>query len=117
YATMNHDHVALLETLRAELPSDVLLLGSSGQGVVSGDQLTEEGMVLGVMGLGGEGLRCAAAREHEVQINPADKGRSLGRSLKSQLGAEPQIVVLFYDPLSGVDVESVIAGVRTELSC
>ncbi len=117
YATMNHDHAALLATLRAELPSDVLLLGSSGQGVVSGDQLTEEGMVLGVMGLGGEALRCAAAREREVQVDPVDKGRSLGRSLKSQLGAEPNIVILFYDPLSGVDVEAVLAGARTELAC
>jgi hypothetical protein len=117
YATMNHDHGALLEALREELPNDVIVLGSSGQGVVSGDQLTEEGMVLGVMGFGGEALRCSAAIEREIQINSADKGASLGRSLKRQIGKEPEIVVLFYDPLSHVDVESVIAGVRTELSC
>jgi len=117
YATMNHDHGVMLEALRAELPDDVIVLGSSGQGVVSGDQLTEEGMVLGVMGFGGEALRCSTGMEREVHINSADKGASLGRSLKRQLGGEPKIVILFYDPLSHVDVESVIAGVRTELSC
>src|SRR6185295_20257829 len=34
YATMNHDHAELLAGLRATLPRDVLLVGSSGQGVV-----------------------------------------------------------------------------------
>ena len=117
YATMNHDHAELLQTLRAELPRDVLVMGSSGQGVVSGNELTEEGMVLGVIGFGGEALRCAAAMDREVQANPVEKGSDIGRSLKAQLGEEPKIVVMFYDPLSGVDVEAVIAGVRTQLAC
>ena len=118
YATMNHDHVVLLEEVRAALPKDVLVLGSSGQGVVAGDELTEEGMVLGVIGFGGEALRCAAAMEHEIQMAAHEKGRALGQKLKKDLGgAQPQIVVVFYDPLSGVDVETVIAGMRVEISC
>lgn len=117
YATMNHDHAALLATLRAELPPDVLLIGSSGQGVVAGDELTEEGMALGVIGFGGDALRCASAVEREVEVSPLDKGSAIGRSLKEQLGAEPKIAILFYDPLSGVDVEAIIAGVRTQLTC
>jgi hypothetical protein len=117
YATMNHDHGPLLESLRASLPDGVLLLGTSAQGVVGDDELTEEGMVLGVIAFGGEALRCAAAMEREVQVEGKEKGRGLAQKLKKDLGVEPKIVITFYDPLSGVDVESVIAGMRAELSC
>jgi len=117
YATMNHDHAELLAGLRATLPRDVLLVGSSGQGVVGDGELAEEGMVMGAIGFGGEALRCAAALEREVQVEPFEKGRALGKKLKSELGAEPKLVVMHYDPLSGVDVETLIAGMRTELSC
>jgi hypothetical protein len=117
YATMNHDHAEMLEGLRATLPEDVLLLGSSVQGVVGDGELAEEGMVMGAIGLGGEALNCAAALEHEIQIQPFEKGQALGKRLKSELGAEPKLVIMYYDPLSGVDVETLIAGMRTELSC
>jgi len=117
YATMNHDHAVLLEAFRAELPEDVLVVGTSGQGVVGGDELSEEGMVLGVMGFGGDALRAATAVEREVQVDSKEKGRAMARSLKEKLGAEPKVVITFYDPLCGVDVESLIAGMRMELTC
>jgi len=117
YATMNHDHPILLESLRAELPEDVIMVGTSGQGVVGGDELSEEGMVLGVMGFGGDALRAATAVERDVQVESKEKGRAMARSLKEKLGAEPKLVVTFYDPLCGVDVETLIAGMRTEISC
>lgn len=117
YATMNHDHGALLEALRAELPEDVILLGTSGQGVVGDDDLSEEGMVMGVMGFGGEALRASAAVQREVQIESKEKGRAMARDLKEKLGAEPKMVVTFYDPLCGIDAEAMIAGMRMELSC
>jgi hypothetical protein len=117
YATMNHDHGQLLEALRAELPKDVILLGTSGQGVVGDDHLSEEGMVAGVMGFGGESLRATAAVAREVQVDSKEKGRALARKLKQDLGVEPKMVIAFYDPLSGVDVEALIAGMRMEVSC
>ncbi|MEO8182846.1 MAG: FIST N-terminal domain-containing protein [Deltaproteobacteria bacterium] len=117
YATMNHDHAELLEALRAKLPKDVLLLGSSVQGVVGNDELAEEGMVTGAIGLGGEALHCVAALEREIQIQPFEKGCVLAKKLKDDLGVEPTLVVLYYDPLSGVDVETLIAGMRTQLAC
>jgi len=117
YATMNHDHGPLLESLRAELPPETILLGTSGQGVVGDGELSEEGMVMGVMGFGGEALRVSAAVEREVQLDTKEKGRSLGRKLKMDLGTEPKVAIIFYDPLSGVDVEALIAGMRMELSC
>jgi hypothetical protein len=117
YATMNHDHAVLLEAVRAALPKDVLVLGSSGQGVVGGDELTEEGMALGAIGFGGQSLRCAAAMQHEIQLAAHEKGRAVAQKLRADLGAQPRIVVVFYDPLSGVDVETVIAGMRLEITC
>lgn len=117
YATMNHDHGAMLEAMRAELPEGVLLVGSSGQGVVGNDDLSEEGMVLGAMGFGGEALRTAIASVRDVQVDVKGKGSALGQQLKRALGGEPNVVLTFYDPLSGVDVESLIAGLRVELSC
>jgi hypothetical protein len=117
YATMNHDHSEMLAALRATLPKDVLLLGSSAQGVVGDGELAEEGMVMGAIGFGGEALHCAAALEREIQIKPLEKGRALGKKLKSDLGVEPKLVIIYYDPLAGVDVETLIAGMRTELAC
>jgi hypothetical protein len=117
YSTMNHDHPTLLEAIRAELPEDVIVIGTTVQGVVGNDELSEEGMVLGAMGFGGEALGAAAALEREVQINSREKGLSLARRLLGDLGKQPRIVLTFYDPLSGVDVESMLAGMHEELRC
>lgn len=117
YATMNHDHGNLLAALRAELPKDVILVGTSGQGVVGDDELSEEGMVMGVMGFGGEALSAVAAVEREVQVDSKQKGRALAAKLKADLGREPTIVITFYDPLSGVNVDDLIEGMRAEVSC
>lgn len=117
YATMNHDHATLLEAIRAELPKGAILLGTSTQGVVGNQDLSEDGMVLGAMGFGGDALQAAAASVRDVQVDSKEKGRTLGQKLKHDLGGEPTIVIPFYDPLSGVDVELLIAGLRMELSC
>ena len=94
YATMNHDQPAVLEGARQALGKDVTLLGCSVQGVVSNDQLTEDGLALGIMGFGGSGVRTAAAFEREIQDGPKDKGRRLAQSLKRELGGEPKVIFL-----------------------
>jgi hypothetical protein len=85
FATMNHDQPALLEGLRAALGKDVPVLGCSVQGVVSNDQLTEDGLALGLMGFGGADVHCAAAFEREIQTDSKEKGRHLAQSLKREL--------------------------------
>ena len=115
--TMNHDQPKVLEGLRAALGPDVSLLGCSVQGVVSNAELAEEGMALGVMGFGGRDLRCAAAVEREIQDGAKEKGRRMANGLKRDLGEEPKLVVVLYDPLSGVDVETLLGGLRMELDC
>lgn len=117
YATMNHDQQAVLEGLRAGLGEDVLLLGCSVQGVVANADLTEDGFAVGAMGFGGPDLQCAAAVEREVQEGPKEKGRRMGQSLKRDLDGPPKAVLLYYDPLCGLDVESMLEGIRLELDC
>jgi hypothetical protein len=117
YATMNHDQPALLEGVRAVLDKDVTLLGCSVQGVVSNDQLTEDGLALGLMGFGGADLQCAAGFEREIQDGSKEKGRALAQRLKRDLGTQPKVIFLFYDPLCGTDVEAMLEGVRLEVDC
>jgi len=117
YTTMNHDQPAVLEGLRGVLGKDVLLLGCSVQGLVSNENLTEDGFAVGVMGLGGSDLRCAAAVEREIQNDSKEKGRRLAQTLKRDIGGEPKVVVLIYDPLCGADVDAILEGVRLEVDC
>ncbi|HVY25638.1 MAG TPA: FIST N-terminal domain-containing protein [Polyangiaceae bacterium] len=117
YATMNHDQPAVLEGVRAALGGDVLLLGCSVQGVVSNAELTEDGLALGIMGFGGDQVDCAAAIEREIQLDSREKGRRLAQSLRVQLAGEPKIIMLFYDPLCGADVEAMLEGIRFEVEC
>jgi hypothetical protein len=115
YATMNHDQAAVLEGLRSVLGKAVPLLGCSVQGLVSNARLTEDGFALGVMGFGGSALGCAVAAEREIQDGSKEKGRRLAQALKQDLGADPKVVLLLYDPLCGVNVDEILEGVRLEV--
>lgn len=117
YATMNHDQQAVLDGVREGIGKDALLIGCSVQGVVSNDTLTEDGYALGLMGFGGADVQCAVGLEREVQTDPKEKGRQLALALKRDLGAEPRAIVVFYDPLAGMDVEAVLEGMRLVVDC
>jgi hypothetical protein len=117
YCTMNHDHAAALEGLRAALGEGVQLFGCSVQGVVSNEHLTEDGFALGVMGFGGRDLEVGIALEREIQNDGKEKGRRFGQALKRNLGAEPKVVVLLYDPLCRADVQAILEGVTLEIDC
>jgi hypothetical protein len=117
YATMNHDQTALLQQLRSELGSDTLLLGCSTQGVVSNDDLTEDGFAVAAMGFGGDELTCAAAFGREVQENSREKGRQLAKDLVKRSGTPPRVILVSYDPLCGLDVENMLAGMAEEVDC
>jgi hypothetical protein len=55
--------------------------------------------------------------EREVQTASLEKGRSVARNLKREVGGEPEVALLLYDPLCGLDVEVFLKGIRQELSC
>jgi hypothetical protein len=117
YATMNHDQRAVVDGLRGVLGPNVSMLGCSVQGVVSNEVVTEDGFALGVMGLGGGGLGCAVAAERDIQIDSRQKGRLLGQALKRDLGCDPRVVVLYFDPLCGADIGELLEGISVEVGC
>jgi hypothetical protein len=117
YSTVNHDLAELFASVRSELGPDVPVIGCSVQGVVSNDDLTEEGFAVGIMGFGGSALSAATAVTHEVDVNSFEKGKRIATELKASLGRQPRLVVLSYDPLCGMDVEAFLRGAQGELEC
>jgi hypothetical protein len=117
YSSAKHDQSSVLQGLRKQLGATAALVGCSVQGVVSNQSLTEEEHFLGVMGLGGKDLSIAVAAEQNIDTESLEKGQQLARKLKKDLGAEPNVVIVIYDPLCGADVEALLRGMRLELQC
>jgi len=117
YATVNHDQQPLLRALRGALGPQPTIVGCSVPGAVGDAELTEEALVVAAMAFGGSALNCAAALERDIPTDAKAKGQALGQSLKKQLGGEPVVTVVLYDPLCGANVEELLAGMRSELTC
>jgi hypothetical protein len=116
YASVNHDQRALLRTLRAKLGPDVLLVGCSVQGL-AGPGFVREGLVMGVLGLGGQSLRVEAAIERAIETDTRAKGRRLAAHVASRLGEAPKVGVVLYDPLCNADVDQMLSGITEEMAC
>ena len=114
YATVNHDQAALLRGVREAVGPGATVVGCSAQGVMGNGIVDEGGFVAGAMGLGGDSLKVAAARVDDVQIDGEDKGRGLVRALKQELGHDPKVMLTMYDPLCGIDVNQLLAGVQKD---
>ena len=114
YATVNHDQAALLRGVREGVGPGVTVVGCSAQGVMANDVVDEGGFVAGAMGLGGDSLNVAAARVDDVQIDSEQKGRQLVQALRRELGRDPKVMLTVYDPLCGIDVNHLLAGVRQD---
>jgi hypothetical protein len=117
YATINHDHSELLAGVRKVVGEDTVVAGCSAQGIMSKGTVLEGGFAAGAMGLGGDALAVSAAIEHDVQIDGRQKGRDLAKSVKARLGRSPDLFLLLYDPLCGIDVDQVLAGLQSEVKC
>jgi hypothetical protein len=116
YATVNHDQSGVLRAMRSVL-GDVPLVGGSGQGVIGNAVVHEGGFAVGAMGFGGPGLRAATAHQSAVQVDSARKAKELAHTIRESLGMPPQILILVYDPLGGVDVNELLSGLRGEVDC
>jgi hypothetical protein len=114
YATVNHDQDLLLAAVREAVGPDVILSGCSAQGVIGHGVILEGGFGVGAMGLGGDGLKVAAASQHDIHLDGVNKGRQLARTLREQLGQDPNLLFLVYDPLCGADVNQLLDGLRVE---
>jgi len=115
YATINHDQDALLTAIRDEVGPGVIITGCSAQGVIGHGVILEGGFGVGAMGLGGDSLKAAVAVQHGIQSDGVAKGKALAANLRSQLGADPNLLFFLYDTLCGSDVNQLLAGIRQEL--
>jgi hypothetical protein len=57
-----------------------------------------------------------SAAVNDVQLDPESKGRVLVRALKKEFGHDPRLMLTFYDPLCGVDVNELLRGVHHDNS-
>ncbi|MCA9515376.1 MAG: FIST C-terminal domain-containing protein [Myxococcales bacterium] len=107
YAGVAHDQARLLAALEAELPG-VVVVGASTQGVSIPGRCYEADRFVAAAALGGEGVRARSA----VAAGFAGDPYAAGVSLAAQLGpAEgPGVTLLWYDPLSGADVQATLRG-------
>jgi hypothetical protein len=117
YGAVNHDQAAMVRTLRAALGGDVAVVGCSSQGVMTSGSVREGGYYVGAMGFGGSSLKMGTAVEHEISDDTRAKGARLAKAVLEQLGGEPKVLVLLYDPLCGADVHELLAGVREHIKC
>ena len=117
YGAVNHDQAAMIRTLRGALGSQVPIVGCSSQGIMTRGDVREVGYYLGAMGLGGGSLKVGTAVEHEIAAETRAKGARMAKGVLEQLGGEPKVLVLLYDPLCGADVHELIAGVREHIKC
>jgi hypothetical protein len=112
YATVNHDQGALLRGLREGMGPGVIVVGGSGQGVMTNGAVLEGGFVVGAMGLGGDGLAVAGACAERIDADPLAAGRQLADRVRVPMGGDPKLLLLVYDPLNGVDVDQLLAGLK-----
>jgi hypothetical protein len=112
YATVNYDQSALVRAIREVVGREVAVAGCSAQGVMGNGAVDEGGFAAAAMGLGGDGLKVAAAGAQDIQLDTAAKGRTLARTLEEQLGGPVRLMIAHYDPLCGIDVNELLAGVR-----
>ncbi len=117
YATVIHDLQAWLRGMRSALGEDVPLLGCSTQGIVGREFYVEGGYGAGAMVLAGESMRASTARQDDIHIDSRQKGAALGRTLLAGLGQRPKVVLPFYDPLCGANMDLLFEGLFDEVRC
>jgi len=115
YATVNHDQTAILRGIRAVVPPVTRVIGCSSQGVMTRGGVTEEGYVAGAISI--SGVDVATAHATQIELDTRAKGRALGNALCAALRRPPKVVVLFWDPLCGTDMDELLAGLYSEVRC
>jgi len=56
-----------------------------------------------------------AARVDDVQVDTQAKGAAIGKQLREAHAPPREICILHYDPLSGVDLDVLLAGVASQV--
>jgi hypothetical protein len=116
YLTVDHDQRAFLQGLRGALGGAVPIVGCSGQGVIGRGWVREDGRAASVLALGGDAIEATVACVDAIAEDTRGKGRALGAALRTR-GAPPRCIVLHYDPLSGANIDDLLAGLDEEVGC
>ncbi|MCA9491551.1 MAG: FIST C-terminal domain-containing protein [Myxococcales bacterium] len=106
YGTVLYDHAQLLAGVRSVVGADVTVVGCSTQGVSRPGGVDEVERVVGVAVLSGVSARAAVVES--IADDPRQAGLRLAEALGPQRGSCPML--LWYDPLTGVDVDEMLEG-------
>jgi hypothetical protein len=114
YLTVNHDQQQFLAGLSDKLGPNVPVIGCSGQGVMGRGVVHEDGYAASLMALGGDGLEVGVTRVDDVHVDTRTKGMALGRALREAHARPAKVCIVHYDPLCGVDLDILLAGVSSQ---
>jgi len=114
YMTVLYEPNVVLAAIRDELgDASVPVVGSSSQGICRMGAVTETDRVVGVAVICSEVLRARAARATNLSAEPMAAARRIAGDLGDPrtLGSTP--LLLWFDPLTGADVQALIDGLAT----
>lgn len=109
YTSVLYDQRAVLQGVRAVLPG-VTLVGASTQDLARTGDVESSERVVGVAILAGPDLRARATSVQDVSRDPGVAARVLAERLGPPEPGLP--LFLWYDPLTGINVDTLIAGLR-----
>jgi hypothetical protein len=113
FGGMGYDHLRFLAGVRSVL-GDVPLAGCSCQGVAAPPWAHENPRVAGLMALASDDLTFTHAMAEGLGRDSFEVGRRLSRELLASPPADPVVLLCFYDPLTGVNVDRLLAGLESE---
>lgn len=99
FATADHQHEVLLESIRAVMPA-AHVLGCSGEGVIAHDDSYEATAAVAVMAISSTSISFETFVVEEYAQEPAHAGRRLGQMVKASVAA-PRCLTLMSDGLLG----------------
>ena len=111
YATVIYDQEAVLRGVREALP-DVPIVGASTQDLSRAGDVEAGDRVVGVAVIAGAAVRARTATAQDVSRDPAAAARELAARLGPPSGPDAAPLLLWYDPLTGINVDVLIEGLR-----
>jgi hypothetical protein len=108
YATIMHDQARILRAIQERLPG-VPVAGASSAGVSVNGKATEAPRCLALTVVRSHAVRARVACVEDVAADAARAGRALAEKLGAA-STGPSTVFVWYDPLTGVNVSALLAG-------
>src|SRR5258708_16051887 len=111
YMTVLYDPKAVLAAIRDEIPdASIPIVGSATQGIARAGAVTETDRVLGVAIICSDTIRATAGRVKGLGADAGAAGRKLAAQLGDPAGLGQMPLLVWFDPLTGANVQSLIDG-------